>query len=65
MQSKCKDLLEMAFPSAKIKSKKGELRFNVEMLNSESLNSLSIIEGMSKDLYIKRSGTGIVIILIF
>lgn len=65
MQEKCKTILIEKFPDANIRTKENQLLFNRADINAEDLDKLSYIQGMYKELRIKRSGTGIVIIITF
>lgn len=69
MQEKCKKQLELLFPVCIIRYGVGEfknqLRFNKSSIENEDFENLKQVEGMYKDISIKRSGTGLVIIIKF
>lgn len=65
MQKKCKTILEEKFPDLTIREKGNQLLFNKPTFTLDDLDALSYAQDMCADLCIKRSGTGLVIILSF
>jgi len=65
LQAKSKNLLELAFPTSTVIEEGNTLKMRIGELNWEALDSLSIIEGMHKDLRIKRSGSRLLIVVEF
>lgn len=65
MQEKCKLILEEQFPNLIIRESDDNLKFNKSELTGDDLNKLSHVEGMYKDILIKRSGVGVVVIMTF
>ena len=64
MQEKCKKIIEELF-QLKVRENKNEFRFNIKELNTDTFGFFSYVEGMYKEIYIKRSGLGLVIIFKF
>lgn len=65
MQNKCKKLLQELFPEDTIRVIDKSILFNKPQLTDHDLEQLKSVEGMYKDRCIKRSGTGLVVILKF
>ena len=63
-QKTLKKLVEL-YPNKNFRVGDVSIRWNVDSLRTEDLDKLSHIEGMYTDLLVKRSGTGIVVILNF
>tara|TARA_B110000285_G_C15076698_1_gene591168 strand:+ start:217 stop:438 length:222 start_codon:yes stop_codon:yes gene_type:complete len=65
LQSKCKKRLEALMPDSVFRVSNNALLTNVSEVTREHLEYLSIVDGMYSDINIKRSGKGVVILLIF
>lgn len=65
MQQKCKLLIEALFSNYSLREKDNTLLLNKQSLTDSDIESLSHLQGMYQSIEIKRSGTGLVIILTF
>lgn len=65
MQQKCKLLIEELFENYTLREINSTLLLNIQSLNDAGIESLLHLQGMYKSIEIKRSGTGLVIILTF
>jgi len=65
MKQKTLKKLQELYPEQVFREGDFTIRWNVNSLRSDDLDKLSMIEGMYTDLLVKRSGTGIVVILNF
>ena len=65
MQEKCLERLEKLFPDQNVRKSGDAILFNSLSVGLKDLNTLSLVEGMYKDITIKRSGKGVVIIIKF
>jgi hypothetical protein len=65
MKQKTLKKLQELYPNQVFREGDFTIRWNVNSLCLDDLDKLSMVEGMYTDLLVKRSGTGIVIILNF
>ena len=65
MQKQCKSALEELFPDNTVRVSGGDLLMNLPSITNAAFNNLSEIEGMYSEIAVKRSGTGLVVILTF
>lgn len=65
MKQKTLKKLQELYPEQVFREGDFTIRWNVNSLRSDDLDKLSMVEGMYTDLLVKRSGTGIVVILNF
>ena len=64
MQEKCKKIIEELF-GLKVREKNNEFRYNINLLTGYDLYSLEKIKDYYDEILIKRSGTGLVVIIKF
>jgi hypothetical protein len=65
LQEKCKSRLQTLIPEVTVRTSGDALLFNVAVLTASHINYLSYVDGMYKDINVKRSGKGVVVILSF